>query len=97
MASTITDVGVQKREAVAREEERWDKDEAHGLIKRALEHLKKRHLEAGKPDFDPTTVNRAYDRVEEACGAEDMAALRYAVRSVVVVGLKEFRRERGAA
>lgn len=75
----------------------WKEDEAYRLIKDALTYLCKRHVEAGKPDFDPVAVNEAYDRVDEACGAEDMAALHHAVRSFVAVGLKEFRRERGAA
>ena len=81
------------REAVAREdEERWDEEVAYKLIRRALAYLRERHLEAGKPDFDATALNPYTDAIDETYGAEDMDALRGAVRAFVGASLKAFRR-----
>ena len=87
----------EEREAVPRvEEERWDEEEAYMLIRRALAYLCERHLEAGKPDFDAAVLDPYEDAIDETYGAEDMGALRRAVRAFVVAGLREFRRERRA-
>jgi hypothetical protein len=75
----------------------WDEDEACQLIKDAWIDLCEQHQKAGKPAFDPSAIMNSppYDRMCEACRAEDMGELRRAVEAFRVVGTEEFRDRKG--
>lgn len=69
----------------------WSEDEAYQLIRKALVYVNEQHQKAGKPAFDLAALDDAGDRIDEAYVAEDMAALRRAVRAFAEAGLEEFR------
>jgi hypothetical protein len=68
----------------------WDEEEAYRLIKYVFSYLRKQHLKAGKPDYDPAALDHTDDRVDEAYRVEDMGELRQAVRAFTNARLREF-------
>jgi hypothetical protein len=62
---------------------KWDEERAHALIKEALGHLAKRHVQGS----DLSVLGPWEDQMNEAYSTKDMAALQVAVRGFVQVGL----------
>lgn len=70
----------------------WDDTEAYVLVKGTLAYLNEQHRQAGKPNFDPSALHDAGDRIDGAFVAEDMGALRHALKVYVFAGIKELYR-----
>lgn len=79
------------RKADLLEHLRWDEDEAYTLLKNALMYVAERYHDGD--DTGPLDV--LGDRIDAAFRAEDMFALRSAVREYVYVAVSMFRPSRG--
>ncbi len=69
----------------------WSETEAHKLIKDTLAYLAEFYLEAGSPECELSAMHAPEDRIDEAFVAEDMFALRIAVREWGTAALDALR------